>query len=44
MLMKVEEMVVLVLDDGFKGVLVVLEYLLVEDVVDVGGEVRPEVP
>ena len=34
----------LMMQGVLKGVLVVLEYLLVEDVVDVGGEVRAEVP
>lgn len=43
-LVEVEEVVISVLDEGFQGVLVVLKDLLVEDVVDVGGEVWSEMP
>lgn len=43
MFMEVEEMVFFVLDDGFERVFIVLEYLFVEGVIDVAGEVRTEV-
>jgi hypothetical protein len=34
---EVEKVVVLVLDEWFESVLVILQYLLIEDVVDIGG-------
>lgn len=43
MFMEIEDVVLLVLDDWLQRVFVELQDLLVEDVVDVARQIRPEV-
>lgn len=43
MLMKVEDIIILVLDKRLEGVLIIFKDFLIEDVVNVGGEVGAKV-